>query len=442
MLITFFYYHLALLDYLFFKQNTNNPFHASVFTFFGHQTFRFPKQSMRDPLMLFRMYKIILSNLFSPFYDNGHFLIGDAAIFDSSSNTCNIRKNYVTQLTNTNTNGFIGRDKLLKRATILQSICIVMYLMLAFPYLFLTFLCVKNKLHIPIWLLNLFEALLLISILTKYKTRTLYFFDCYQNDANLLAFCLMKNKIYVNKIPSEVPLKFWNKIMVADELKFCFRYQEDEFKAFQETQFVKAYAHWLPEMSFNLLERGFKISSTPKNTIGFYSSGMWLRAKLGRIDFNDDAHKNENYLLNNLAEFTRSHTGIKLILFLHPIEKVDLQQTIAHYNALSIHYELAETGIANDMQFHKADVAVMLYSTISYERIFWGYKTLIYPIGHNDFFAVESNFTNVLLRSEESLVQRLKHALEQTSEDFLIANHISNYTYTNYLNFFKKYDLR
>lgn len=442
MLSTFYYYHQALLEYLFFKQKTNSPFHASVFTFFGHQTYRFPKQSKRDPLMLFRMYKIILSNLFRSYHDNGHLLIGDAAIFDSDSDACNIRKIYIGQLTNTNTNLFIGRDTLLKRATIFQSIGIVVYLVLAFPFLVTVFLCIKNKLHIPLWLLNLFEALLLLSILKKFSVNTLFYFECYQNDANLLAYCLMMNGVYVNKIPSEVPLKFWNKVMVADELKFCFRYQEDEFKAFQKTQFVKAYAHWLPEMSFNLLERGFKISSTPKNTIGFYSSGMWLRTKWGRIDLNDDAHKNEGYLLNTLAEFTRSHTGFKLILFLHPIEKEDLQQTIAHYNSLSIHYELAETGVANDMQFHKADVAVMLYSTISYERIFWGYKTLIYPIGHDDFFEVESNFTNVLIRSGETLVQRLKQALEQTSEDFFTTNQIIDYTYTNYLNFFKTYDLR
>lgn len=389
------------------------------------------------------MYKSILIRLFKATdFINTVSGSGMAAIFDSNTDTYTVRKNYIEQLANQRVGLLVGRDTVIGRVTVFQSFCLLLYMVVAFPFLFLGSLCIKNKLHIPLWLLNLFEALQLCSILKKFQINTLFFFDCYQNDANLLAFCLMKNGVYVNKIPSEVPLKFWNKVMVADELKFCFRYQEDEYNAFRETQFVKAHSHWIPELSFNSLDRGFKICATPVNTIGFYSSGMWLRAKWGRIDLNDDAQKNESHLLNMLAEFTRSNTGVKLILFLHPIEKANLEQTIAHYNTLSIQYELAETGIANDMQFHKADLAVMLYSTISYERIFWGYKTLIYPIGHDDFFAVKSNFTNVLLRSGEELIPRLKKALDQTTEEFFLTNGINNYTYTNYLNFFKKYDLR
>ena len=62
----------------------------------------------------------------------------------------------------------------------------------------------------------------------------------------------MKSGVYINKIPSEVPLVFANKVIVADELSFCFAYQKEEFEEFRETMFVKKTQQWVPETFFKV----------------------------------------------------------------------------------------------------------------------------------------------------------------------------------------------
>jgi hypothetical protein len=40
-----------------------------------------------------------------------------------------------------------------------------------------------------------------------------------------------------------------------------------------------------------------------KNTIGFYSSGFWLRKEIGNIDLKDNAYQNEANLLIFLIDY-------------------------------------------------------------------------------------------------------------------------------------------
>ena len=166
---------------------------------------------------------------------------------------------------------------------------------------------------------------------------------------------------------------------MADKLCLCFKYQEDEYNLYRDTMFVSQIQHWIPETSLILAnvykDKEYKVL---KNTIGFYSSGFWLRKEIGNIDLKDNAYQNEANLLIFLIDYVNEFKDNKLIVFLHPIEKNNMEKTKEHYMALNLGIEFADPQIQNDQQFYKVDVAVTIYSTLSYGRIFWGFKTLIF----------------------------------------------------------------
>lgn len=434
MLKSFSLYHLALLKYLLGTRLKNSAFDQSVNTFFNHQSFRFPKKATEDYLIVLRIVKWIF---FSQFKRERNYRIGinsHNAIFDSNLRTIHLRVPYVERLDNTKITAVFVRDELVNSVNLLLSTFIIFFVFVSFPVLFIFSILAKNKLHAAIWLLSLVEALSLNSLLKKQKINNLYFFNCYENDANLLAYILKKNGIFINKIVSEVPLQFWNKILVADKLCLCFKYQEDEYNLYRDAMFVSQIQHWIPETALILAnvykDKDYKVL---KNTIGFYSSGFWLRKEIGNIDLKDNAYQNEANLLIFLIDYVNEFKDNKLIIFLHPIEKNNMEKTKEHYMALNLGIEFADPQIQNDQQFYKVDVAVTIYSTLSYGRIFWGFKTLIFPIGSHNFPIKQSFFNNVCAKNEEDLKAKLTKALLLDTDSFFVQNGIRSYTYDNYL---------
>ena len=84
----------------------------------------------------------------------------------------------------------------------------------------------RNKLTYPLLVREIIECFTLNEILIKHRIKELFYFNIYER-SNIVAFYLMSKKLHVNKIPSEVPICFWNKIIVANTLCICFPYQLD-----------------------------------------------------------------------------------------------------------------------------------------------------------------------------------------------------------------------
>lgn len=429
----FYYYKLVALKKIVGSLSEINAINSSIKTHFGHQTFRFPEKATKDPFISLKIYK----SLFAGVFQKQKCVLTESdskvAIFDSDLNWISQRIDYIENLSGEKIELVVGRSELRKSANLLSGLFVLLCLFISFPFIVVASICSSNKLRAPLHILNTIEAINLVTLLSKHKISKLHFFNIYENDANLLAYVLMKCGINVNKISSEVPLQFWNRTVVADTLSMCFRYQQDEYDLLKETMFVKQVQHWIPENSF-ITGRQYikKTNAIKKGTIGFYSSGMWLRVKQGRIDLKDNAFQNETNLFNFLVEFVNSSVGYKLVVFLHPMEKKDMEQTLKHYKSLSDNIEIADISIPNAEQFYNADVGVTLLSTLSYERLFWGFKTLIYPLGYDDFPIQSSNFSNVCAKSELELKIKLNAALENGKDDFFAANGLKGYRYFEY----------
>lgn len=423
----------ALIGYLFNRRQPATALDYSKKRLFEQQSFRFPEKARHDRWIVLRVAKRAISLLFKRTSLNEALKEGDA-IFDSDLRSVKLRRDYVERLSGRVVKRVYGRSELLRSSPFFLRIVLLVLVCVCVLPLFVISILSKDKLKAAIWLTNLTEGLSLLALLKRDHCRTVWFFNIYENDANILALALMKEGIVVNKIASEVPLQFWNSVVVADKLCLCFRYQEDEYRKYASTMFVKDFQHWIPETAL-LLESFYRDKVYVRNpgTIGFYSSGMWMRKQLGDVDLKDNPLKNETDLFLFLAEFAKETKNVKLIVFLHPIEKKDMEKTRNYYAVFGDNIEFANPDIPNDQQFYMADVAVSLYSTMSYNRIFWGFKTLIFPAGHEAFPIEGSVFANVCTRNWAFLREKLEKSLNQESDVFFEQNGLRNYQYKAYL---------
>lgn len=395
-------------------------------------TYRFAISAPSDWLISFRIIKLIASNLFKRSNPIVFSTNTQIAIFDVSKQIKERRIEYINRLSGENVKLFVSREDLISGAPVLLKFIFTIYLLFVSPFMVLHSLFSKNKLLVPYYLLCKMEALGMFFILKRNSITKLHFFCIYETDSNMLAYSLMNNGIKVNKIPSEVPLQFLNKTIVADSLSFCFRYQEEEYKAYQSTIHVKHIQHWIPENSLSLEHLYIsKERSTVKNTVGFYSSGMWYRKEIDTMDL-PNADEYERNLLSYLIEFTRENPSYKLIIFLHPIEKAHIDRARQYYNSFSVPFEFADLNVANAYLFKNADVVVSLYSTLVFERIFWGFKTIMFPLGQTNFPVQGSVFNNVCALTKNQLTEKLDFALKTEALDYYKNAGMTNYTYLEY----------
>ena len=247
----------------------------------------------------------------------------------------------------------------------------------------------------------------------------------------------MKSGFFINKIPSEVPLVFANKIIIADELSFCFAYQEEEFAAFKETMFVQKTRLWAPENYFKTPGRLLNsLSKTiqPEFDLGFFSSGNWLRVLMGDIDLGRNDKENEEELLNCIIDFA-SEKNLSLCIFLHPIEKQkkNISGTQEYYKTILLNpkVKLADFNTSSMEGFDKIDLGIAQYSTIMFERLVLGFKTIIAPWGYPEFPLRNSVLKNCTAVNKTELVDLITANFNVSPQEFFTKNKLQKYVFGN-----------
>lgn len=398
-------------------------------------TFRLPNESKNDFFITIRIFKRVLFNLFKrkkaflKLNQNTH-----TAIFDVNHNTTELRINYIKTYSGENCSSFISKNDLISFLSVYLTMFYVVVLILTFIPIFLISLFSKNKFHYPLMIQEFFETIQLVYLVKKYHIYKVHYFCIYERDSNICAFILMKFGIYINKIPSEVPLCFFNKSIIANELSFCFDYQKEEFGFYNKTMFVDKTNVWAPEQILNAPKRFLtpdRNESKASYDIGFFSSGNWLRAQLGDVDMGHHDKDNEELILRGLIHYVQQ-SNLKLRVFLHPLEKIT-----QHKLASDLYYKeflqfnnvsLADTLISSIEGFDDINIAVSLYSTLMFERIYLGFKTILAPFDYDDFPIKQSSLNHICVRNMKQLYAKLDVNLDLTTVDFFQTNQLQNYS--------------
>lgn len=432
---TVYYFNSAIIIALLgWKEKYKELYYSGVY--FNKKTFRFPEEFNSDHLITLRIYKRILLSLLNrenPFINFNRDT--KEAIFDSSLDSAELRLTYIESITKVKSDLFIAKNNLLYYRDFWQALLIFsLLIMTLLPVFFVSFFS-KTKIKYPLLIMELVECFNLQLVLRKHGIKKLHYFCIFERDANLCAYILMKTKVYINKIPSEVPLVFANKVVVADQLSFCFAYQQEEFRFYRETMFVNKTEQWVPEQFFKTPPRLLAPNQNGVKSIydiGFFSSGNWLRHALGHPDLGRNDKENEEALLKVLMDYTASN-NLSLCIFLHPLEKrmENARLLNAYYKGILScpHIHIAERKKLSIDGFDEINLGIGQYSTLMFERIVLGFKTILAPWGYPEFPISQSALKNCCAEDENDLMAKLNLNLGYTNTEFYINNNLNNYVF-------------
>lgn len=273
---------------------------------------------------------------------------------------------------------------------------------------------------------------------TRENIKTAYDFAPYLIDANYYTKSLQQKKVIVVKVPSSGPLKAHNKYILGDVLVLSTPYQFMEREKFKATIKVGKVEKWIPERALEYIQQyqNPELPEPPQGSIGYYSHGGWLRKASGHADNGLNIHSAELRLMEDLSVWLREAKDKELIIFLHPKEKSAdvIAQTKAFYQKHfgEFNYRFADTNKATSEGFHLVDLGIAVYSTVLYERLFAGYKSIIGNYGMSDFPDPEASLSHICFQSKAALDKALDEAFAVDRQGFFEKNGLLEYRFDTY----------
>lgn len=408
-------------------------YYASIYLF-SKQSFRLPQSAKSDVLIIIRRYLATVKKIVNtkPMFHN----MGTEAIaaFDSDFIAEEKRLQYLAWF-NVKPGYFFSREYLNGSVNFLHA-CIHLFFVSLFTLLVLPFSFSRRRVSYALLLTETVEWANLLWLFKKHTITKVYHHNIYEKDANFLAYLLMKRNVSVSKITSEVPLVFANKIILTNELCLCFAYQAEEAEAFKETMFYDKLTVWLPEMQISYIDKyKNKVFDIPVNAIGFYSSAFWLRKKLNHSIADVGSYDVEENLLGFVAEYLKRNETLRMVVFTHPYEKntpENYKLAMEHYSRYFPHelmsrVEFTGQGERSTDEFQKVNIGISVFSTIMFERISLGFKTILAPLDKKDFPLEKSPFRNICAYSKEELFRKLDENLPYSKKEFFDKNNIPGY---------------
>lgn len=299
------------------------------------------------------------------------------------------------------------------------------------------FRCVFNwrRTNIALTIYEILEISVVLKYVKDNGIEHVYDFLPYEKDRNFLALLLMEDGVKVTKNPSPGPLAKHNRILIADEVTLSTPYQIEEFLAFKDTIRVKQYLYWPLEGAFDYVDKYLNYLPTPKHTIGFYSHGQWLRNVQGHANSGGANHRGEPELLDWIKQFLDEKPQFKLIVFPHPREKTPdhIKAMKEYYHAAlgDIDYEIITENVKTMHALEKVDIAVVQYSTVIYERLFCGYKTLIGNKFIKGFPMNSSPLNNICFQSYQEMKCQIEKYIDKDEDYFFTETGLEKYRFIN-----------
>lgn len=291
----------------------------------------------------------------------------------------------------------------------------------------------KNRIHLGLQIREIIEWGSVCEILEKLKIKNYIDFTPFERDSNILAALLIKEKKNVLKIPSPGPLRTHHKYMLSNAVIFSSAYHLEEYKTFSKWN-INSILCWPPDLYHTYKHRYENNQNTIKKNIAFYSHGEWVRREEGHADPGLGILENEAIILSELRTFLQENNHITLVIYPHPKER-KRKDMLAHYMQLlsdcSFHIFDGETPTA--WNFHEEDIAIMAYSTLLFERLALGFKTLFVSAQPGPFPLSTSPLNNICIRSEAEFQKKLKITLQESQIEFFENNLLQTYRLSHFL---------
>ncbi len=271
--------------------------------------------------------------------------------------------------------------------------------------LWVTFSCFcfkKQRANRALLIRQSIEMACLLQWFQRENIQHVSFFHPYEIDSNLLSVGLQRLGITTTFVPSVVPLFVHNHHLICDELVVTSPYQEEEIaQSFASSIQFKKMLRWPAETLFDVpTERS--IGSNKR--IAFYSHGQWLRNTLDRADNGLFAEDSEKLILHWLKKGVDQKLW-DVVIYLHPLEKKHIKKTEDYYQRFfgSTAFAWGDRTKSSAHFFYQESFGVGTLSTVIFERLLAGHKTLLHRNLEDGFPIAKSTLNNICFHSWNEL---------------------------------------
>jgi hypothetical protein len=413
----------------------NSDEYLSSVCLFEYPSYRLLDSDKRDRLIGFRLLVRTLRRMLSS--GNGKTAVNPEAkaLVISSSKSANDIIQYISRSGKTTLHTYFDRDHM-SLGDYGKWLPILTWLPLALRQ---AFRCIFSQYRstIALTIAEIPEIALTLEFAKRNRISMLYDFLPYEVDSNFIYLVFRQNNIDVFKIPSSGPLATHHKILLSDFIAVSTPYHLEEMRKFRSTIRIGQFALWPPEKAHMYFHK-YKSNRTweETNTIGFYSHGEWIRKAEKQSDYGGRIGDAEEAILRMLGNLVRKNPLLKLRIFPHPRElKSDKRADMhAHYTKCIGHetFEVfTETG-GTSQHFAKAEIAIAAFSTILYERLYSGYKTLIGNMFISEFPMNQSALNSICFKTEGELEAMLNRFGNLDADSFFAITGLANYRMDSY----------
>ena len=294
----------------------------------------------------------------------------------------------------------------------------------SFLYFGIIIVCIFSKRRAQLGLIPLetLELYFLSKYIKNTRAKEVYFFSPYEKDTCFITHYL-KNKrgLKIILFPSPNPISNFYERVICSTFAFSVAYQKAEYHKLKN--------QWEVEECITVPPAGFheiiktKGKETPKNTIGFLSSGNWLRKLKNRSDAGKGYLEAENNLIVFLKAFLDVHNNIQLVIYLHPIEKANNEVLTQSKQYFVQHFGeqifFADPSKPSKLQPELVDVALSPYSSAMFERLYAGYKVMFFQKGMKENYFNDNRLMAITANNQKDFNQRLQSILEMSELDFI-----------------------
>ena len=402
--MTFRYILQSYWEFVFRSKNASRIGWKAALTPFSFRIPRGEEGSLKMVLHgIRRAFRLILSKEQGPTMVQGPYLI-----VDEVASNGNARLAYVNSLAD-GTAEFIAMDALRPSgsawARTILCLEVALLLLLLSPYLLFHR---KNRAGIAL----IAHDYVLLSLLDRYVAEAgitrIHWFGGFERTAPLLIhYFIQYRRVEVYLVPSANPIRNFYQQVVASVFVFTMPFQASEYEELKADWAIERTMSWPLAGHEQLRSRADR--STAPRTIGFISSGNWLREIMGRNQSDPAIFKSEPIALEWCLAFVERHPDHRLVILLHPLERSTperLAQSLAYYVGLGIAPQdvLSDTRISVTPE--TVDVTVSLYSSATFERLYAGYKGVFaqpgfgpnyFPGAIDGVVALEQSAFNALL---------------------------------------------
>lgn len=430
-----------MLDFLFPKSAKEQKKKLALKSLLHKVSYRLPQSAKDDVLIGFRMLRRLFTTSKKEFVHTFETNDTNVAILDGTFKFQELELDYLSRLGVAPAH-FIAKEFL--------SISLVKYPYLCaksfFLGLFIGFKCLfdKNRANLALAIKSYAEIRILTRFLIENKIKAIYDFVPFENDSNWLYLELEKLGIQHVKLVSPGPLALHNRILLADTLIYNTPYQKEEVDFFADSILTNEIKKWPPEYAFTFIKKYRNQEDSTgiaSNFLGFYSHASWLRKQEDHADIGLNLANEEKSLLQLLATLSSKSNENSLCVFLHPREKkADIfPETKQFYTqAFGESISFGNLDLPSSAQFENADIGVCSYSAIIYERLFAGFKILIYtPSDGNNvakFPLKNSSIRNVCFRNIDELKVLIQKNQTLSRKEFFEVNNLHGYPFWDFDN--------